>query len=147
VEFLTDELLNLLNETISMELGASISYMWQSVILERTANPSLKDTFRETSIEKLKRGMMLGERLYSIEGVPTTQVSPVNIGGSLKEMIEFDLKAENDIISTLKEIIAESIKESDADTRLLCEKILDEEEQLKRLLVCELGRLHKKLVE
>jgi hypothetical protein len=40
---LTDELLNLLNETISMELGDSISYMWQTVILERTANPSLKE--------------------------------------------------------------------------------------------------------
>ena len=144
---MTDELLNLLNETISMELGDSMSYMWQSVILERTANPSLKDTFRETSIDKLKRGMTLGERLYSLEGVPTTEALPINIGVSLKEMIEFDLKTENDIISTLKEIITESKKEKDADTQTLCEKILDEEEQLKRLLLCELGRLHKKLVE
>ncbi len=28
-----------------------------------------------------------------------------------------------------------------------CEKILDEEEQLKRVLVCELGRLHAKLIK
>ena len=113
--------------------------MWQSVILERTANPSLKDTFRETSIEKLKRGMTLGERLYSLEGVPTTEALPINIGVSLKEMIEFDLKTENDIISTLKEIIAESTKEKDADTQTLCEKILDEEEQLKRFLRASWG--------
>ncbi len=144
---MTDELLNLLNETISMELGGSTSYMWQGVILETKDNPSLKDTFRETSIEKLKRATTLGERLYSLEGVPATQTSPVNIGSSLKEMIELDLKAENEIISTIKEILAEATKENDTDTHLLCEKILDEEEQLKRLLVCELGRLHKKLVE
>ena len=144
---MTDKLVNLLNETIAMELGASISYMWQSVILERTLNPSLKDTFRDTSIEKLKRGMSLGERLYSLEGFPTTQPSPVNIGSSLKEMIELDLKAENDVISTFKEIIGEATKENDKDTRLLCEKILDEEEQLKRILVCELGRLHTKLIK
>ena len=136
---MTDELVNLLNETIAMELGASISYMWQCVILERTLNPILKDTFRDTSIEKLKRAMALGERLFFLEGVPTTQPSPVNIGSSLKEMIELDLKAENDVISTFKEIIGLATKEKDTDTQLLCEKILDEEEQLKRLLVCELG--------
>ncbi len=144
---MADEIVNLLNETIAMELGASISYMWESVILEKTLNPNLKDTFRDTSIEKLKRGMALGERLYSLEGVPTTQVSPVNIGSSLKEMIELDVRAENDIISTFKEIIGLATNEKDTDTLLLCEKILDEEEQLKRILVCELGRLHSKLMK
>lgn len=144
---MTDELVNLLNETIAMELGTSISYMWQSVILEKTSDPTLKDTFRETSIEKLKRGMALGERLFSLEGVPATQPSPVNIGSSLKEMIELDLRAENDIISTFKETIGEATKEKDTATRLLCEKILDEEEQLKHVLVCELGRLHTKLIK
>lgn len=144
---MTDELVELLNETITMELGASIRYMWQYVILERASNPSLKDAFRDTSLEKLKRGMALGERLFSLEGVPATQPSPVKIGSSLKEMIELDLKAENDIVSTLKEIIGEATKEKDTETRLLCEKILDEEEQLKHVLVCELGRLHTKLVK
>lgn len=144
---MTYELVNLLNETIAMELGACISYMWQYVILESTVNPSLKDTFKDISIEKLKRGMALGERLFSLEGVPTTQPSPVNIGSSLKEMIELDLKAENDVISKFKEIIGLARKEKDADTHLLCEKILDEEEQLKRVLVCERGRLHTKLIK
>ena len=144
---MTDELVNLLDETIAMELGASISYMWQYVILERILNPILKDTFRDTSIEKLRRGMALGERLLFLEGVPTTQPAPVNIGSSLKEMIELDLKAENDVISTFKEIIGLATKEKDTDTRSLCEEILDEEQQLKRLLVCEMGRLHKKLIK
>jgi bacterioferritin len=144
---MADEIVNLLNETIAMELGASISYMWQSVILEKTLNPSLKDTFKDTSIEKLKRGMTLGERLYSLEGVPTTQASPVNIGSSLKEMIELDVRAENDIISTFKEIIRLATNGKDTDTLLLCKKILDEEEQLKHILVCELGRLHLKLIK
>ena len=76
---MTDELVNLLNAAIAMELSASIRYMWQYVILERTMNPGLKDTFKDIAIEKLKRGMVLGERLFSLEGVPTTQPSPVNI--------------------------------------------------------------------
>ena len=144
---MTDELVNLLNAAIAMELSASIRYMWQYVILERTMNPGLKDTFKDIAIEKLKRGMVLGERLFSLEGVPTTQPSPVSIGSSLKEMIELDLKAENEVISKYKETVGVATKEEDTDTRLLCEKILAEEEQLKRILMCERGRIHTKLIK
>jgi bacterioferritin len=144
---MTDKLVDLLNAAIAKELGASIRYLWQCVILERTVNPSLRDTFKDTSIEKLKRGMALGERLFSLEGVPTSQLSPINIGNSLKEMIELDLKAENDVISTYKEIVEVATKEKDTDTHSLCEKILAEEEQLKRILMCERGRIHTKLIK
>jgi len=144
---MTNSLVDLLNAAIAMELSASIRYMWQYVILERTVNPGLKDTFKDISIEKLKRGMLLGERLFFLEGVPTTQLSPVNIGSSLKEMIELDLKAENDVISKYKEIVGVATKEDDTDTHLLCEKILAEEEQLKRILMCERGRIHTKLIK
>ena len=144
---MTEELVNLLKEAIEMELSACIRYMWQSVILEETSNPALKVIFKDNSIEKLKRGMALGERLYYLEGVPTTQPSSVAIGSSLKEMIELDLKAENNAISKYKQIIAVATKEKDTDTHLLCEKVLAEEEQLKRILMCELGRLHTKLIK
>ena len=144
---MTDSLVDLLNAAIAMELSASIRYMWQYVILERTMNPGLKDTFKDIAIEKLKRGMVLGERLFSLEGVPTTQPSPVSIGSSLKEMIELDLKAENEVISKYKETVGVATKEEDTDTRLLCEKILAEEEQLKRILMCERGRIHTKLIK
>jgi bacterioferritin len=144
---MTDRLADLLNAAIVMELGASIRYLWQYVVLERTVSPGLKDTFKDISIEKLKRGMALGERLFSLEGVPTTQLSPVNIGSSLKEMIELDLKAENDVISTYKEIVEVAMKEKDTDTHSLCEKILAEEDQLKRILMCERGRIRTKLIK
>ena len=62
---MTDKLADLLNATIAKELGASIRYLWQYVTLERTVSPGLKDTFKDISIEKLKRGMGLGERLFS----------------------------------------------------------------------------------
>jgi bacterioferritin len=144
---MTDKLVDLLNTAMAMELGASIRYLWQYVILERTMSPGLKDAFKDASIEKLKRGMSLGERLFALEGAPITQPTPVNIGESLKEMIELDLKAENDVISTYKEIIEAATKEKDIETHSLCEKILAEEEQLKRILMCERGRIHTRLIK
>ncbi|MGB9842115.1 MAG: ferritin-like domain-containing protein [Candidatus Bathyarchaeales archaeon] len=139
-----DDILNLLDNAIAMELGSSIRYMWQHVTLEKAANPVLKDIFKDNAIEKFKRVMILGERLFSLEGTPTTQPIPVKIGSSLKEMIELDLSAENEIIAKYKEILEVTKKEKDADTQLLCEKIIAEEEQLKRILMCEQGRLRTK---
>jgi len=115
--------------------------------LEQAADPDLRATFEKSSIEKLKRVMVLGERLFSLEGVPATQLAPVNIGSSLREMIELDLKAENGAISKYKEIIGVAKEEEDRDTQSLCEKILAEEEQLKHILMCERGRLHTKLIK
>jgi len=96
---MTEKLVNLLKAAIEMELSASIRYMWQYVIFEQAVNPGLRETFKDSSIGKLKRGMRLGERLFFLEGVPATQPSPVKIGSSLKEMIDLDLKAENEVIS------------------------------------------------
>jgi hypothetical protein len=47
-ETMADDILDLLNEAIARELGASIQFMWQHVIVERMENPDLKDAFRET---------------------------------------------------------------------------------------------------
>jgi bacterioferritin len=144
---MTEELVNLLKEAIEMELSACIRYMWQSVVLEEAAHPGLKATFKDNSIEKLKRGMMIGERLFFLEGAATTQPSSVTIGSSLKEMIELDLKAEKGVTSKYKEIIEAAAKENDMETHLLCEKILAEEEQLTHILMCERGRLQTKLIK
>ena len=144
---MTEELVNLLKEAIEMELSACIRYMWQSVALEEAVHPGLKVTFKDNSIEKLKRGIALGGRLFFLEGVPATQPSPVNIGNSLKEMIDMDLKAANHAISIYNEITGVATREKDVDTHLLCEKILAEEEQLKHMLMCEQGRLHTKLIK
>lgn len=110
-------------------------------------NPGLRETFKDSSIGKLKRGMALGERLFFFENVPATQLAPLHVGVSLKEMIDLDLKAENDVISKYKEIVKTAAEEGDGDTQSLCEKILAEEEQLKRILMCERGRLHTKLIK
>ena len=144
---MTEELVNLLKEAIEMELSACIRYMWQSVALEEAVHPGLKVTFKDNSIEKLKRGIALGGRLFFLEGVPATQPSPVDIGNSLKEMIDMDLKAANHAISIYNEITGVATREKDVDTHLLCEKILAEEEQLKHMLMCEQGRLHTKLIK
>ncbi len=126
------ELLYLLNKAIAKELAASIQYMWQHVVAMGMESPEIKEIFKDISIEEMKQAEQLAERLFYLGGIPTTKPEPVNVGRSLKEMIEFDLKVENEAIEMYREII--DVAEEDTTTRLLCEKILAEEEEQKNKL-------------
>ncbi len=129
------ELLDLLNKAIAKELAVSIQYMWQHVMAMGMKSPEIKDMFKDISIEEMKQAERLAERLFYLGGIPTTKPEPINVGRSLKEMIEFDLKVENEAIEMYQEIIDVAIKEEDTTTRLLCEKILAEEEEQKNKLL------------
>ncbi len=126
------ELLDLLNKAIAKELAVSIQYMWQHVMAMGMESPEIKEIFKDISIEEMKQAERLAERLFYLGGIPTTKPEPINVGRSLKEMIEFDIKVENEAIEMYREII--DVAEEDTTTRLLCEKILAEEEEQKNKL-------------
>lgn len=135
------DLLDLLNKVIDKELSANIRYMWQHLIVESS---DIKDVFKDNAIEKLKQVMKIGEHLFNLGDIPAS--APENIGRSLREMIALDLKAENEVIKIYQEIIEVASKEGDAPTRTLCEKILTEEQERKRVLMCARGRAARKLI-
>ncbi len=144
-ERMTDDILDLLNKAIARELGFSIQYIWQHVMVERMENPDLKDVFKDNSINSMKRAMKIGERLFRLGGDPTTKPAPINIGASLKEMIEVDLKAGNEIAKVYQSIIDLAVKEEDKTTRSMCEESLAEQEEHKRIFSCARGRAIKKI--
>ena len=137
---MTDLLLDLLDKAIEKELSASLRYMWQYLMVESS---DIKDTFRDNAIEKSKQVMKIGEHLFNLGEIPAS--APENIGRSLKEMIEHDLKAENEVIKIYKEIIEVASKE-DIATRTLFEKILTEEKERKSVLMCARGRATAKIM-
>ena len=138
---MTDLLLDLLDKAIEKELSASLRYIWQYLTVESS---DIKDTFRDNAIEKSKQVMKIGEHLFNLGEIPAS--APENIGRSLKEMIELDLKAENEVIKIYKEIIEVASKEEDIATCTLFEKILTEEQERKSVLMCARGRAAKKLI-
>ncbi len=126
-----DELLELLNKAIARELGVSIQYMWQHVMAIGMKSPEIKDIFKDIAIVEMKHAEKIAERLFYLGGIPTTKPTPINIGDSLKDMIELDLKAEDEAIELYSEIIKVADGERDSTTRLLFEEILAEEEEHK----------------
>ncbi len=128
---MSDELLELLNKAIGREIGVSVQYMWQHVMAMGMKSPEVKDVFEDIAIEEMKHAEKIAERLFYLGGTPTTKPTPIEVGGSLEEMVEEDLKAENEAIVLYRKIIDLASKKEDSTTRLLFEEILTNEEEHK----------------
>jgi bacterioferritin len=122
------ELLQALNNDLADELAAVIQYMYHHVMGRGPASPAILDLFKSTSIEEMKHAEALAERIDLLGGVPTIEISPIKVGGSLTKMIRDDLATEYSAIKNYKSHIKLAAKEDDPVTRRLLEEILEDEE-------------------
>ena len=123
------KLMELLNRGIARELQVSIQYMWQHVLAKGVESAAVEDIFRDIAITEMKHAEAIAERLAYLGGTPTTKPDPIFVGGSLKEMLQRDAKAEEEAIALYKETIKVADEERDITTRRLFEEILGEEEE------------------
>ena len=126
---MAEQLLELLNKAVAREIGVSIQYMWQHVMAMGMKSPEIKDIFEEIAIVEMKHAEKIAERLFYLGGTPTTKPTPIQVGDSLEEMIQLDLKAEDEALVLYSEIIKVAGSEGDSTTRLLFEEIMSEEEE------------------
>ncbi len=125
----SEELLNLLNEAIAREIQVSIQYMWQHVMWRGPKHMAVKDEFKKIAIEEMKHAEKIAERLFYLGGTPTTQPTPIKVGKNLKEMLEIDVKEEEDAIKLYKKIIKKAKEEEDIVTAWIFHEILEDEEE------------------
>lgn len=122
-------LLDILNRSIAREIQVSIQYMWQHVMAVGMKSPAIREIFEETAIVEMKHAEAFAERLDLLGGVPTTTPDPIKVGGTLREMIQFDLQAEVEAVEMYKQAIQIAIDAKDPVTRLMYEEILEAEEE------------------
>ncbi len=125
----SDELKKLLNDAIAIEIAASVQYMWQYVQVIGVKGRAVAGKFKETAIAEMKQAEELAERLWYLNGIPTTQLAPINVGGTLKEFLEIETKIEEEGIRLYKKIIDQAQKEGDVTTAFMIKKILEVEEE------------------
>ena len=123
------KLLEMLNKAIARELQVSIQYMWQHVQWKGVEGYAVSDEFKEVAVKEMKHAEKIAERLWYLGGKPTIKPNPINVGETLKEMINFDIKAEAEAIAMYKDIMEIALKEGDAATREIFEEIEEEEEE------------------
>jgi bacterioferritin len=123
-----DKFLDMLNRAVAREVKVSIQYMWQHVMAKGINSLSVKNTLRSIAIVEMQHAEEIAKRLNDLGGIPTTEYGEVNIGKDIAEMLEIDVKEEEEAINLYKEIISRSEEISDIGTRTLFEKILADEE-------------------
>ena len=123
------KLMEFLNRGIARELQVSIQYMWQHVLAKGVESAAVEDIFREIAITEMKHAEAIAERLAYLGGTPTLKPDPIFVGESLKEMLQTDVKAEEEAIALYKQTIKVADEEGDVTTRRLFEEILGQEEE------------------
>lgn len=125
----SDKLKQLLNDAIAREIQVSIQYMWQHIQVVGVKGVAVQDKFQQTAVAEMKHAEKIAERLWYLEGTPTTKPAPISVGKSLKEFLELDTKAEEEAITMYKEIIEVAQKEGDITTAFIFKEILEDEEE------------------
>jgi len=122
-----DQLFEMLNQAIAREIQVSIQYMWQHIQAKGFKGKIVGEDMKTISITEMKHAEDIAEHLFALGGIPTTKPNAIEVGSSLKEMLELDIKAEEEAIKLYKEIINFAKKQDDLATKRLFEKILLEE--------------------
>ena len=121
-------LLDMLNEAIAREMQVTIQYMWQHVQWSGVKGFAVHDELKSIGIMEMKHAEAIAERLFYLGGIPTTKPSPIFVGTTLREMIERNVKDEENAINLYKQIVEMTRREGDETTNRLFREILQQEE-------------------
>ena len=144
------EMTSMLNEAVSRELQVSIQYMLQHSILagsEGKATQSKRSRFvashapvwlpgstlKKVAITEMRHAEAIAERVVALGERPTTEVAPIVVGDTPREMIAEDMSAESGAIQLYTEILAAAQNQGDETTMKLFRRILSDEREHHRL--------------
>lgn len=119
-----------LNKALKNELTAINQYFLHARILQDWGVSKLGAKEYKESIEEMEHADWLIQRVLFLGGLPNLQdLGKLNIGESVLEILECDLKLENLAIPLLREAMAYSESVQDYVSRDLFGKILHNEEE------------------
>ncbi|MDA8173316.1 MAG: ferritin-like domain-containing protein [Nitrospiraceae bacterium] len=124
----SNELKEMLNKAIAMELQVSIQYLWQHVTARGINSETAGKVFKEIAIAEMKHAEAIADRLDYLGGQLTTKPAPIQVGGSISEMLSLDKASEEGAINLYRKIIQKASEEGDVTTRTIFEGILRAEE-------------------
>jgi bacterioferritin len=97
-----DRLAELLNEDLSREYQAIISYVVYSQVLKGAEFMSIAEQLELHAQQELKHALIISKQIDYLGKMPTVTPKPVRTSEKAKEMLRFDLDNENETIKNYR---------------------------------------------
>jgi len=98
-----DQLADLLNEDLSREYQAVISYVVYSQVLKGAQYMNIADQLALHAKQELDHALTLSRQIDYLGKMPTVVPKPVRTSEEAKDMLRFDLENENDTIRNYRD--------------------------------------------
>lgn len=119
-----------LNEALKEELTAISQYFLHAEMCENWHYARLGDFIRKQSIDEMKHAESLIERILFLDGTPNmTELLHLNVGQTVKEQIENDLKLEINAVAMYNRAVVTAREAGDSASRELFERLVKDEEE------------------
>jgi bacterioferritin len=126
-----EKLIDLLNEDLSREYQAIISYVIYSQVLKGAEYMNIADELAVHAAEELKHALVIANQIDYLGGMPTNVPKPVRTSEKAKDMLQFDLENETETIRQYRD----RVKQTDdlgeyAMSEHIREILMDEQDHL-----------------
>jgi bacterioferritin len=102
-QFSRADLIDLLNEDLSGEYQAIISYVVYSQVLKGAEYMNIAEELEAHAAEELSHALIISQQIDYLGGMPAVQPKPVRTSQKAKEMLQFDLENEMATIRRYRE--------------------------------------------
>jgi bacterioferritin len=117
-----------LNDALREELTAINQYFLHAEMCENWGYKKLADYIKKQSIDEMKHAEALIERVLFLDGTPSMEPLKLNVGVTVRQMIEADLALELGAVKQYNAAVQIATQEKDNGSRDLLVQLLKDEE-------------------
>src|SRR5215204_2499344 len=121
------ELIENLNNALSLELAGTIQYSQHSYLITGVWREVYKEFFRDQAEEAQAHAETLGDKIVALGGVPTVEPAMIRQSTDLEEMLKQDLELEREAMAAYMAAWA-SCGEEDLPQKFWLEERISEEQ-------------------
>ena len=125
----TDEqVLGYLGRALSFEFSAVQLYTTQARLVHGWGLTEVAEQFKAEAAEEMGHADRIISRMLALGMAPNaSQLRPVRLGQSLKQLLEYDYQFENELVGLYKQAVSHCASIGDSENRLFFESLLNEE--------------------